>query len=85
MELGSKEHKKLLQRGIFKVAQKTMLVSVGIAIFLNIPAQVRENTFSQGLSYAGQAIFVIGIVYALVIAFNKYRQIILPFEQQHSK
>ena len=48
MELGSKEHKKLLQRGIFKVAQKTMLVSVGIALFLNIPAQVRENTFFQG-------------------------------------
>jgi hypothetical protein len=83
MELGSKEHKQLLKRGIHKVAIKTILVSIGLAIFLTVPSLVRENSFSNGLAMAGQAILVVGIVYALTIAFNKYRQVIFPFDEQH--
>lgn len=85
MELGSIEHKNLLKKGIHKVAQKTIFLSLGLAIFLNIPIIVRENSFSQILSYTGLTILVVGVVYALMIAFNKYRQVIFPFDKQHNQ
>jgi hypothetical protein len=85
MELGSIEHKNLLKKGIYQVAKKTIFISLGLAIFLNIPIIVRENTFSQGLSYTGIAILIVGTIYALTIAFNKYRQVILPFDKQHNQ
>jgi len=85
MEIGSKEHKQALKQSIYKIAIKTILVSLGIAIFFSIPSFVRENDFSLGLALFGQVALIIGVLYALVVAFNKYRQIILPFDEQYKK
>jgi hypothetical protein len=85
MELESKKHKALLLKNIIKITLKTIFISFVVAIFFNIPLIVRENTFSQGLAYAGQAMFIIGVIYALFIAFKKYQQIILPFDKLNKK
>ena len=85
MEIGSKEHKQVLKKGIHKVAIKTILMAAGLAVFLNIPSLLRENTFSNGLALTGLAILVIGVAYAFLVAFNKYRKVIFPFDEQHNK
>jgi hypothetical protein len=74
MEIGSKEHKQLLMKGILKIALKTIFLGWVLGVLLMVPSFIRENTFSIGLSYAGQTIIWIALIYALAIAYKKYRQ-----------
>ncbi|CAN8139232.1 hypothetical protein J3998_11390 [Thiomicrorhabdus sp. 6S2-11] len=79
MELGSAEHKQLLRKSIFKVAWKTASIGIFLGILLIIPSLVRENSFSAGLSYAGWAIMLGFISYALIIAWKKYQKVMKDF------
>ncbi|WP_024852264.1 hypothetical protein [Hydrogenovibrio kuenenii] len=74
MEIGSPEHKRLLTKSIVKIAVKTMTIGLVIGLFLMIPSLIRENTFSIGLALAGQAIIAIALIYALSVAFVKYKK-----------
>lgn len=74
MEIGSKEHKQLLMKGILKIALKTIFLGWVLGVLLMVPSFIRENIFSIGLSYAGQTIIWIALIYALAIAYKKYRQ-----------
>lgn len=74
MEIGSKEHKKLLIKGIVRTAVRTLSIGLGIGLFLIFPSLIRENSFSHGLAVAGQVIVAISLVYTLVVGFKKYRQ-----------
>lgn len=74
MEIGSAEHKRLLTKGIVKIAVKTISIGLVVGLFLMIPSLIRENTFSIGLALAGQAIIAIALFYALSVAFVKYKK-----------
>ncbi len=74
MEIGSEEHKQLLMKGILRIALKTIFLGWILGVLLMVPSFIRENTFSIGLSYAGQTIIWITLIYALAIAYKKYRQ-----------
>jgi len=74
MDIGSKEHKQILLNSIVKIAVKTATIGFVIGVFLMLPSLLRENTFSTGLAYAGQAIVIFSLVYAIAIAIKKYRQ-----------
>lgn len=74
MEIGSAEHRQLLMKSILRVAIKTMSLGLVVGLVLIIPSWVRENTFSSGLAWLGQAIILVSLVYALVIAIGKYRK-----------
>jgi O-antigen/teichoic acid export membrane protein len=79
MQLGSKEHKQLLVKGILKVALKTMLLGLVVGVVLILPSFLRENAFSTGLAYLGDAIIIGSMMYAIAIAYQKYLKIIKPF------
>lgn len=85
MELGSKKHKQLLIKSILKVAFKTALLGSFIGILLIIPSIFRENTFSIGLAFLGDAIILSTLGYAFFIAFKKYQKIIKPFNETYRK
>ncbi|QBZ82064.1 hypothetical protein GHNINEIG_00088 [Hydrogenovibrio crunogenus] len=76
MEIGSPLHRHLLMKGILRTALKTASLGVIIGLMLIFPRIIRENTFSTGLSYAGQSIILISFIYSLVIAIKKYRKTI---------
>lgn len=76
MEIGSPLHRHLLMKGILRTALKTASLGVIIGLMLIFPSIIRENTFSTGLSYAGQSIILISFIYSLVIAIKKYRKTI---------
>jgi hypothetical protein len=61
-------------KGILKIALKTIFLGWVLGVLLMVPSFIRENTFSIGLSYAGQTIIWIALIYALAIAYKKYRQ-----------
>jgi len=75
MEIGSKEHKALLLNNIIKMSIKTAGLGLAMGIFLILPSLLVLNRFSTGLAYAGQAIIVISLIYALSIAFKKWRAV----------
>ncbi|CAN8141368.1 conserved hypothetical protein [uncultured Thiomicrorhabdus sp.] len=79
MELGSTEHKQLLRNSILKIAWKTASIGIFLGILLIIPSLVRENTFSTGLAYAGWAVMLGFIGYALIIAWKKYNKVMKDF------
>ncbi|BBP44740.1 hypothetical protein THMIRHAS_01130 [Thiosulfatimonas sediminis] len=79
MELGSAEHKKLLRNSILKIAWKTASIGIFLGILLIIPSLVRENSFSNGLAYAGWSIMLAFSSYALFIAWQKYRKVMKDF------
>ncbi len=83
MELGSKTHKKLLLKGILKVAFKTVAFGLVVGIMLIIPSVIRQNTFSMGLAFLGDAIIIGTMFYALFIAYKKYQKIIKPFDETY--
>lgn len=85
MELGSKTHKQLLIKSILKVAFKTALLGSFIGILLIIPSIFRENTFSIGLAFLGDAVILSALGYAFFIAFKKYQKIIKPFNETYRK
>ena len=85
MELGSKTHKQLLLKGILKVAFKTAMLGLFIGILLIIPSIFRENAFSIGLAFFGDAVILGALVYAFFIAFKKYQKIIKPFDETYNK
>lgn len=85
MELGSKTHKQLLLKGILKVAFKTVTLGLFIGVLLIIPSIFRENTFSIGLAFLGDAVILGTLGYALFIAFKKYQKIIKPFDKIYNK
>lgn len=72
MEIGSKEHKQMLISNIIRMSVKTMTIGLVIGLMLMTPSLLRENTFSQGLFYAGTAIILVTICYALIIALKKF-------------
>uniref|UniRef100_Q31JH6 Uncharacterized protein n=1 Tax=Hydrogenovibrio crunogenus (strain DSM 25203 / XCL-2) TaxID=317025 RepID=Q31JH6_HYDCU len=76
MEIGSPLHRQLLMKGILRTALKTATLGLIIGLMLIFPSIIRENTFSAGLSYAGQSIILISFIYSLVIAIKKYRKTI---------
>lgn len=79
MQLGSAEHKQLLRKSILKVAWKTASIGIFLGILLIIPSLVRENAFSSGLAFAGWAIMLSFISYALLIAWKKYHKVMKDF------
>jgi hypothetical protein len=83
MELGSKEHKQLLWKGILKISLKIASVGLFIGVLLMIPMLVRENTFSSGLFYLGSGIVIFSFVFAAWLSFKKYKMIIKPFSQTY--
>ena len=85
MELGSKTHKQLLLKGILKVAFKTAMLGLFIGILLILPSIFRENTFSIGLAFVGDAVILGTVGYAMYIAFKKYQKIIKPFDETYRK
>lgn len=85
MELGSKTHKLLLLKGILKAAFKTVTLGLVIGILLIIPSIFRENTFSIGLAFLGDAVILGALGYAFFIAFKKYQKIIKPFDETYNK
>lgn len=85
MELGSKTHKQLLFKGILKAAFKTALLGLFIGVLLIIPSIFRENTFSIGLAFLGDAVIFGAMGYAFFIAFKKYQKIIKPFNETYRK
>ncbi len=85
MELGSKTHKQLLLKGILKVAFKTVFLGLFIGVLLIIPSIFRENTFSIGLAFLGDAVILGAVGYAMYIAFKKYQKIIKPFDATYRK
>lgn len=76
MEIGSPQHRQLLMNGILRTALKTATFGLIIGLMLIFPSIIRENTFSTGLSYAGQSIILITFLYSLVVAIKKYRKTI---------
>ncbi|WP_127469914.1 hypothetical protein [Thiomicrorhabdus aquaedulcis] len=80
MQLGSKEHKHLLVKGILKVALKTILLGLVVGGALILPSFIRDNLFSMGLAYLGDVIIIGSMAYAIAIAYQKYLKIIKPFE-----
>lgn len=85
MELGSKTHKQLLLKGILKVAFKTATLGLVIGILLIIPSIIRENAFSVGLAFLGDAVILGALGYAFFIAFKKHQKIIKPFDETYNK
>lgn len=83
MELGSKTHKNLLLKGIIKSAFKTTLVGLVIGLLLILPSFMRENLFSIGLAYLGDAIILLSAIYAMAIAYQKHQKIIKPFDKTY--
>lgn len=81
MELGSDEHKHKLINGILKVALKTASVGLILGIVLMVPSLLRDNTFANGLAYAGSAVVIGSLIWAGWIAFRKYQRIIKPFDE----
>ncbi|GAB6068919.1 hypothetical protein JCM30760_00160 [Thiomicrorhabdus hydrogeniphila] len=84
MELGSPEHKRLLQQGIIKVALKTITLGFILGVILCIPLILRENTFSIGVGYVGIAIIFGSLIYASTLAWKKYQRIIKPFDETYN-
>jgi hypothetical protein len=74
MEIGSAEHRQLLIKSIIKVAVKTISLGLVIGLFLIFPSLIRENDFSNGLALAGKTVVLVSLIYALVIAYSKYRK-----------
>ncbi len=85
MELGSKTHKQLLLKGILKVAFKTAILGLFIGILLIIPSIFRENAFSIGLAFFGDAVILGSLTYAAIIAYKKHQKIIKPFDETYNK
>lgn len=73
MEIGSPEHRQLLRKAIIQMAIKKLTFGTVIGILLIIPSIVRENDFSTGLAFTGQAVIILTLIYTLVIAVKKYR------------
>lgn len=76
MEIGSPEHKRLLRQGIVRMALRKITIATVIGIMLMLPSVLRENAFSTGLAYTGQAIIGFMLIYTLIIAIKKYRNTI---------
>lgn len=85
MELGSKQHKQLLLKGIFRTAFRTVALGLAVGIFFMIPSLVRENTFSMGLAYMGSVVILISLCYSVWIAAQKYQKVIKPFNETYRK
>ena len=85
MELGSKTHKQLLLKGILKVAFKTAFLGLIIGILMILPSIFRENSFSMGLAFLGDAVILTAVGYASYIAYKKYQKIIKPFNETYNK
>lgn len=83
MELGSTEHKQKLLQGIIRVALKTATLGLLLGIMLIVPLLFRENTFSIGLAYAGVVIIIGSQLYATLLAWKKYKNIIKPFNETY--
>ena len=75
MDINSKEHQQLIIRSILKVSIKTMTLGLVVGLILMAPSFVRENAFSQGLFWVGFSVLVVSIVYALGVAFKKFRMV----------
>jgi len=84
MELGSAEHKRLLQQGIIKVALKTITLGFFIGVILYVPLLLRENAFSIGMAYLGTGIIAVSLIYALGLAWKKYQRILKPFDETYN-
>lgn len=84
MELGSPEHKRLLQQGIIKVALKTITLGFILGVVLCIPLVLRENAFSIGIGYIGIAIIFGSVIYASALAWKKYQRILKPFDETYN-
>lgn len=75
MDTNSQEHQQLIMRSILKMSIKTMTLGLVISVILMAPSLVRENAFSMGLFWAGLSFLIVSIVYALGVAFKKYRMV----------
>lgn len=75
MEIGSAEHRKLLQKSIWKMAFKTGGLGSLLGLALMAPSLLRENAFSTGLLYLGCLILGFSVVYSVGIAMKKQKQI----------
>jgi len=85
MELGSEEHRKLLQKGIFKTSQRISSLGLFIGALLILPYFIRDNAFSTGLLYVGIGIAITAILYSFYLAYRKYQKIMVPFNEQYQK
>jgi len=79
MEVGSKEHKQLLRKAIFKTALKTFTLGAVIGIMLVIPSLVRENSFSLLMEKIGLSIIAGSFAYASYIAWKKSKSVFRDF------
>lgn len=80
MDTNSQEHKQLILRSIVKMSLKTMTLGLILSCVLMIPSLVRENEFSMGLFWVGLSFLIVSIVYALGVAFKKYRMVRSSFD-----
>ncbi|GKT11401.1 MAG: hypothetical protein ISEC1_P0365 [Thiomicrorhabdus sp.] len=85
MELGSKQHKQLLLKGILRTAFRTSLLGLAVGLFFMIPLLVKVNPFSANLAYLGGAIILISLSYSAWIAVQKYQKVIKPFNETYRK
>lgn len=85
MELGSKQHKQLLLKGIYRTAFRTLALGLIIAGLLSLPSLVRENDFSLGLFYLGAVIALVSLSYTVWIAYQKYQKVIKPFNRDFNQ
>lgn len=73
MEIGSQEHRHLLNQALIKTALRQLLMGGGIAIILMLPSLLRENAFSHGLKLVGLGVLAVTILYVTVMGWRKYR------------
>lgn len=85
MELGSAEHKQLLQRSIYRTSKRIASIGIFIGVLLLIPSLVRDNSFSQGLAYAGWTVLITTCSYAAWLAYSKYQRLLKNFDQQFNQ
>ena len=75
MDIGSPAHRSMLYKTVFKMAFKTSMIAIAIGVFLRLPSLLRENTFSMTMLMLSNIVIVLGIGYALWIAWKKHRAI----------
>ena len=85
MELGSKQHKQLLLKGIYRTAFKTLALGLIVGGLLYLPSLVRENSFSMGLAYLGGVIALVSVAYTVWIAYQKFQKVIKPFNRDFNQ
>ena len=79
MEIGSKAHKRLLQKAILKTALKTFTLGAVIGMMLIVPSLVRENSFSSLMANIGLTILFGSFAYASWIAWKKSKSVFKDF------